>query len=458
MGEASARDKKLVEESAAQAPVPPAGIKRDMPARDGFFSSDESGRIRLAAERQELILLCDPAGTVAARYSAGSVEELAALERVASVGSRLDAFLPPAEGKDAMDTLHGMSTGGAASPRRDYTIPLPGGTSCAFEWGFAPAGQPAPGGTNIVIFIRPSIYEVLWQKFRKHVYRDEEKIFWANNYGFRGNDIAVPKPPGVYRVLCIGGSTTEEGPRNDLTYPGMLERRLREYFGTEQIEVVNAGVSALNSDGEALNIDDYLAVQPDLIVHYNFINDLGNHLSFLTMQEDLSPKLGKRLKHWLRKSCFLQRWFSPWLLPPREEWEDRLAQSSLANLSRICDAAANAHIEMAVCSFAYPTPVDPLECDYFNRVLNSMTWGRVMSLDGYAWIMRIYGRQVQDLCGKRGLTYVPVAENLKGGIDCFTDICHMHLAGIDRKAEIAFGALKDVIAAKWNRAPVQAVQ
>ncbi len=63
-----------------------------------------------------------------------------------------------------------------------------------------------------------------------------------NNLGFRDDDIITPKPEGVFRIVCVGGSTTEEGISNDTTYPNLMEQKLKKHFKTEKIDVINAGV------------------------------------------------------------------------------------------------------------------------------------------------------------------------------------------------------------------------
>jgi hypothetical protein len=61
----------------------------------------------------------------------------------------------------------------------------------------------------------------------------------VNSLGFRTHEFAVPKPPGLLRVVCIGGSTTVAGRTNDETYPAHLERMLRARHPGLTIEVLN---------------------------------------------------------------------------------------------------------------------------------------------------------------------------------------------------------------------------
>jgi hypothetical protein len=45
-----------------------------------------------------------------------------------------------------------------------------------------------------------------------------------NSFGFRSPEIEVPKPEGKFRIVCVGGSTTNAGRTNDTTYPALLEK------------------------------------------------------------------------------------------------------------------------------------------------------------------------------------------------------------------------------------------
>lgn len=60
--------------------------------------------------------------------------------------------------------------------------------------------------------------------------------------------------------------------------------------------------------------------------------------------------------------------------------------------------------------------------------------------------MTEYNDLVREFCAANGVSYVPVAEELSGGIDSFVDICHLRMPGIGRKAAIVFEHIKDVVA------------
>jgi lysophospholipase L1-like esterase len=101
--------------------------------------------------------------------------------------------------------------------------------------------------------------------------------FTTNNYGFRGQDIPDRKPEGARYVFTIGGSTTacNEYPHEN-TWPGILERRLRQNLADDRIHVFNAGMGAGTSYRSLvifLNLLTHLS--PDLVIIYEGVNDRG---------------------------------------------------------------------------------------------------------------------------------------------------------------------------------------
>jgi len=134
--------------------------------------------------------------------------------------------------------------------------------------------------------------------------------FSTNSHGFRGPEITVPKPPGKIRIACIGGSTTVWGFRDALTYPAMLQQMLRECYPGygDRIEVVNCGIYGLNSTEEPALIEEVAALEPDLLVHYNFINDLTAHLNGWLHSDAAWRSCLERGKRLLRHSRLLDRY------------------------------------------------------------------------------------------------------------------------------------------------------
>jgi lysophospholipase L1-like esterase len=100
-----------------------------------------------------------------------------------------------------------------------------------------------------------------------------------NAEGTKGKDFPLPKPPGEFRILCVGDSTVEgTGVQPDETFPYFLEAFLNKeadrWPDYENVRVINAGVGSHNS---AFNLA-YLAFrlihfEPDTVVIKSSYND-----------------------------------------------------------------------------------------------------------------------------------------------------------------------------------------
>jgi len=101
-----------------------------------------------------------------------------------------------------------------------------------------------------------------------------------NRLGYRGEEIAHPKPKGRFRIVCLGGSTTYTAEVEDykLSYPYLLEKHLRDR-GAANIDVVNAGLNGWSSWETLINLQfRVLDLDPDLIIFYGGINDIHARL------------------------------------------------------------------------------------------------------------------------------------------------------------------------------------
>ena len=95
----------------------------------------------------------------------------------------------------------------------------------------------------------------------------------------------MPKPPGVYRVFCLGGSTTTGYPYYfNASFSTFLAQRLMALFPRKKIEVINLGMTATNSY-TVLDITRELSqYQPDLLVDYDGHNEFYGALGVASNQ------------------------------------------------------------------------------------------------------------------------------------------------------------------------------
>lgn len=97
-----------------------------------------------------------------------------------------------------------------------------------------------------------------------------------NSLGFRGEEIAIPKPSREFRIACLGGSTTydDEIADDSKTYPARLAHHLnaRGY----NVTVINAGVPGWTSYESLINFAFRVSyLDPDLIILFDAWNDLS---------------------------------------------------------------------------------------------------------------------------------------------------------------------------------------
>ncbi len=450
---AHGKDDKAIAAALQQFVERPPFATPDQPSYEALATTEPSERFRYAAQRRELLLVCTVDGDIEHRYAPDNVPELAPiLAWIAGSGNLLTA-LPAPQSADAQAFMQEVAKNDFAGPR-EYGLPRPGESPYCAEFYFQRLPAHAGKAPLLAIHVRPSVYAEIWSRYRPHVYRKNhifefsKSEFWTNAHGCRDDEVRVPKPPGVFRIVCIGGSTTLEGPFNSLTYPNFLERMLRAAFDTQQIEVVNCGVDALESPDERANLPHYLALEPDLILHYNFANDAGHVFnraltisgSSLDQQRSLLSMLVRT-----RLLAYVLPAVRRLLLPDEETIGEALDAVVFANHRAITETAHAAGVHYAICSYAAPCIPwwNIPERGHLDRGFQG--WS-IPDYGVYFDLVQAYNRELRRFCRNTTALYVPVGEHLHGGLDTFTDNCHLHVHGIERKARLVFNALHAFIA------------
>jgi lysophospholipase L1-like esterase len=253
----------------------------------------------------------------------------------------------------------------------------------------------------------------------------ERFVVEMNSRGYRTREFAVPKPAGVVRVICIGGSTTVAGRTNRETYPALLESKLEKRFPGLRIEVLNLGVSSVTSDYWHARLDRVLGYEPDIVVQYDAINDISwRHFPRLAAAH--------QLRGLAYRSLLLERLF-PF---PVEELDPYLEEifTTLGDTDRAC---REREVACLVGSFASPDP--ELTKGEFRKHLdyNAEFWFRRFPLHSYAtWarVVRRYNELFVRFVNRYHVPHALVHERLSDPA-VFIDVCHLTPVGIDRLAE-----------------------
>ncbi len=419
-------------------PVPEEQVFRERVGRaEHFLALNELDRTFYANCYGKDVFLLDGAGNVLGRYPIHVVEK---------TPPAIEAACAPEVARAIREQMPALLSEG--QPRLVKDVSLPGRDLLVM-----PVREDSGRVAGVAAFwdsvSPPSIDEdpdQVWERsffiYKKHAFRSTDD-FHTNNFGWRGNEVIVPRPAGLFRILCVGGSTTEEGPSAAGSYPGVLERRLREGLASEAIEVINGGIPGLNSTKEHLRLPDYFLLEPGFAVYYNGINDICHQVfqSFVFH--------APRWNRVLRESRFLAYHFNRWFFPSDEVLRQALNDQVLRHLRALHAGFKARGIDMAFCSFAAPDleHLTGQDRDYYDYYFQQEWGGRYVTFATYCHVLDLFNDELKKLCTELGAQYIPVAEHVKGGTDLFGDPCHMKNRGIERKAEIICEAIKDRVRA-----------
>jgi lysophospholipase L1-like esterase len=104
---------------------------------------------------------------------------------------------------------------------------------------------------------------------------------YHNSLGYRNKEFSRIKPPGIYRIVALGGSSTYDSgiKDNEKTFTAQLEKILRKRYGYKNVEVINAGVGGYTSWESLINLEfRVLDIDPDLVIIYHGTNDVNARL------------------------------------------------------------------------------------------------------------------------------------------------------------------------------------
>lgn len=98
-----------------------------------------------------------------------------------------------------------------------------------------------------------------------------------NALGFRGKETTREKPPGVFRIVTLGGSSVygQSESKDEAVWSARLEQILAEKRPLVRVEVINAGVPGYTSFEMLVQLEMRVVdLAPDLVVVYEAVNDM----------------------------------------------------------------------------------------------------------------------------------------------------------------------------------------
>jgi lysophospholipase L1-like esterase len=263
-------------------------------------------------------------------------------------------------------------------------------------------------------------------------------------------DVAVPKPNNVYRIICLGGSTTAgNGPNN---YPLKLQKMIHEKYPNKNIEVVNAGKPFYNTEHIIIQyLFNLKEMNPDLILMCEAINDM--FVSF-TMPPFSSKPYRDDYGHYYgflgtlhyQKSFeeFLGGFFFADLRQPKLEsvyFNDFKSRDSFRrNLETIieiakCSGTALIVSTQAHCYSRNNDSDDAVLCFSDSYLINDKQYADEKS---YYDAMELFNGIIRETAEKYSVPFIDQYPAFKGKRTLFTDSVHMTEEGHELKAKLFF--------------------
>lgn len=304
---------------------------------------------------------------------------------------------------------------------------------CGFPFLWDPASSSRKQTTLCNPFL---LFRGGWQDYRTRTKRPDQVI----------------KPDGreVVRIVCLGGSTTQDTTafvEEGITYPTELQRLLNERLADDRIvvETINAGFAAHSTLHMLILLQtELLELKPDVLIVYENINDL-------TVNYFPGPTL----------PAYANKFLHPYYLPP----EMTVERATLLDHSRFY-TWTKARLRTVVNRTIRYTdePLDLPHAHVFRRNLQSMiavaqahgihavlgqqalaadqalfekhfrtkSYNTVVVYPRIAQLVQHfehYNGIVREVADAHGLTCVNVYERLKYRHDLFADVVHLHAAG-----------------------------
>jgi lysophospholipase L1-like esterase len=293
--------------------------------------------------------------------------------------------------------------------------------------------------------------------------------FQINRYGLRGLLPALPRPAGLKRVICIGGSSTFASTVSDgEDFPAQLGRLL-----APRVEVLNAGrPGSTTFRDHAYLRDRLLQMQPSAILLYEGFNDMwrgvrqsaGDQKDYGLVAADLLPvpdaldlgepsrnprfvsfltaTLGQRLKLWLDRKPKSAR------ATPRPEFHFQPGIVALydANLRAMIHLARARGVVPVVATFACAEDPHGPEPERRQRLKYALDRMPELDLGSLEEGIELYREVTRKVAHEEGAPLVDLARLVPPDPALFMDTIHFSPRGERRMAEVLAAELPPFLA------------
>ena len=261
----------------------------------------------------------------------------------------------------------------------------------------------------------------------------------------------IPKPVDTFRILCLGGSTTEGSV--SYSYPDFLQEMLSKKYPERKIEVINAGKYFYSTQHAIIQYLFYLKeLDPDLIIFFEGANDL---MTSFTLPPFSSSPFRKDYGHFYGALAniayprkfeeFLSQFFYADLIkkphPKPTSFSDFRSQYSFRrNLETLIELTRCAGIHLILSNQAYCISEKNDSDLHIVGYLMAFLVDNEHYADEKSWYngMELFNNITKETAEIFSISFVDQVTPLKGRKDLFKDPFHVNLEGNELKARLFF--------------------
>jgi hypothetical protein len=277
-------------------------------------------------------------------------------------------------------------------------------------------------------------------------------------------EAAIPKPPHVFRVLCLGGSTTEGEPGTG-SYTTFLGKMLSERYPGRTIEVINGGHFFYTTQHSIIEyLFTFKELNPDIIIFFEAINDLLTSFtsppySSSPFRNDYGHFLGRlgSFRYPVSFEQFLAQFFYADLRnhtpQPMPFMNFKSTHSFARNIETLAQAAKSNGITLILSNQAHCFSKESKgNVDFLGFPRHFLIDDKHYA-DEASWYngMELYNKIMQDTANRLNVPFVIQDTIFKGKMEFFTDAVHMTTEGNKLKAQLFANKITELDLIKKDR-------
>lgn len=273
--------------------------------------------------------------------------------------------------------------------------------------------------------------------------------FTTNTLGFRSPEIAHAPVPGELRIAVVGASTVAGAyaRTNSLTFPHLLETRLRQAMPGRQVNVINAGVEGYTvRDIDTLVERAIIPLRPNLLLIYPGFNDMTSicRAGARKASAALQPVPAPGLPRWVLSRELIAKNTLPLRAAPVRTGQADLKKNfpafygaTLAKTVTKLEAAGIKPVLMTVARGFKPND----GASGRRMATTALFYNHCLDFDRLNEAGALFNQVIADVARARGTSLIDLGNMMPSGPTHFVDAAHFTRAGEELSSKIIFDAL-----------------